>query len=465
MSGDDRIRWVLADGAVGQALAPLRPGESGRRGYATVCADGEKLFVKAFRERGLEGMIRQRLAPRGKAEFDLGRRLIQRGVPTPEPLGYGIAKRHSFVVQRHLDGQSLLEALNDEERRPALFQALARFLNLLKEAGVRHNDLHLDNILLAHDGLYLIDLHSARIERKFNEGDELSNLSHALAMHYRTMTDAEKEGFFEAYGSQRLRRDLENRITEMEERWVASKAKRALAATSEISVRGAYVCLGDESPAETPTPGTILKKDRKVVVERFGTYVAKTYSSRRRLLRAWRAHVILHYMGLSVTPRAYWMKKAAMGSRGFIAMEDLGGAGEELDRFLDGRYKEMGGRERRLFLQSLALFLRTLLARRIIHRDMKACNIFVVAAGGYRLLDVEDILFAEADEAYYVRLMVQLNTTIPRAVADRDRIRFLALLLNGDRQYKRRVLDEVRRRSLASDIVYEGLSGLRVEDW
>jgi tRNA A-37 threonylcarbamoyl transferase component Bud32 len=459
------IRWVLVDEALAGPLASVRPDDAARRDHLFITARDGEVFVKAFRERGLEGFLRNRLAPRGKVEFELGRRLIELGVPTPEPLGYGIGKNHSFVVQRRLSGEPLSGLLTRQEERLPRLRDLARFLNLLKTCGVRHNDLHLENIVAAEGDLYLIDLHSARIKDAFTAADELSNLSHALAMHYRTMDDGEKRAFFEAYGSDALRRDLEDRIAAMEERWVRSKAKRALGATSQIVLQGPYVCLAGMMPPPDEGAAHVLKEDRKVKVERFGTFLRKTYGSRRRILKAWRAHVTLHYMGLSATPQAYWMKKPTLGTRGFIAMEDLGGKGRELDRFLDGRYGTMDFAERRELVRGLAAFFRRLFARRVTHRDLKACNVFVLSTGEYRLLDVEDIVFAEAADDYYVRMLVQLNMTVPRRIAVRDRLRFLALLVDGDRQRRKAILKEVARQSLGQPIVYEGVSGLVVESW
>jgi tRNA A-37 threonylcarbamoyl transferase component Bud32 len=461
----DTVRWVLVDESLATPLASVRPGDTTRRDHFFVETEGGEVFVKVFRERGLEGFLRNRLAPRGKVEFELGRRLRDLGVPTPEPLGYGVGKNHSFAVQRRLSGEHLSALLARREERLPRLKDLARFLNLLKASGVRHNDLHLENIIVAEGSLYLIDLHSARIRDTFTTADELTNLSHALAMHYRTMDDGEKRGFFEAYGSDALRRDLETRITTMEERWVRSKAKRALAATSQITRHGPYVCLADMTPPPDEGPAEVLKEDRKVRVERFGTFLRKTYGSRRRILKAWRAHVTLHYMGLSATPQAYWMKTPTLGTRGFIAMEDLGGKGRELDRFLDGRYGTMDFAERRELVRGLAAFFRRLFARRVTHRDLKACNVFVLTTGEYRLLDVEDIVFTEATDDYYVRMLVQLNTTIPRRISDRDRLRFLAFLVDGDGQRRKAILKEVVRQSLGQPIVYEGVSGLVVESW
>ena len=96
----------------------------------------------------------------------------------------------------------------------------------------------------------------------------------------------------------------------------------------------------------------------------------------------------------------------------------------------------------------------------IIHRDLKACNVFVLS-DGFRLLDVEDILFAAPTEETMRRMLVQLNTSVPERISVADRVRFFVNLVSGFSLDRKRLLREVARLSRNEDIVYEGVSGLK----
>ncbi len=83
---------------------------------------------------------------------------------------------------------------------------------------------------------------------------------------------------------------------------------------------------------------------------------------------------------------------------GSITMEDLHGKGQELDRYLDGTYDVMDAHEKRQFIEKFSGFLLMITRKKIVHKDMKACNVFVLHDGGFMLLDVEDIRFRALDE-------------------------------------------------------------------
>ena len=88
----------------------------------------------------------------------------------------------------------------------------------------------------------------------------------------------------------------------------------------------------------------------------------------------------------------------------------------ELDRFLDREYDDMSAFQRRRFVGDLSRFVRDLLKKGVFHRDLKACNLFVLP-DGFRLLDMEDVRFFYPSAGDLRRMFVQLNTSIPRRIA------------------------------------------------
>jgi hypothetical protein len=103
--------------------------------------------------------------------------------------------------------------------------------------------------------------------------------------------------------------------------------------------------------------------------------------------------------------------------------------------------------------------------KKIVHKDLKACNIFVLNDGGFMLLDVEDIRFKALDEEALKRMLVQLNTTLPKRVTFRHRIRFFIKFTSPMKLNKRAIFKAVVRESLRREIVYEGVGGLKREMW
>ena len=172
----------------------------------------------------------------------------------------------------------------------------------------------------------------------------------------------------------------------------------------------------------------------------------------------------LEYLEMDIVPRPSYVARASLLGGGYVAMEDLKAHGEELDRFLDKGWDSMTPGERRLFAHGLSEFFGRLLEKGIIHRDLKACNVFVLS-DGFRLLDVEDILFAAPTEETMRRMLVQLNTSVPERISVADRVRFFVNLVSGFSLDRKRLLREVARLSRNEEIVYEGVSGLKKESW
>jgi tRNA A-37 threonylcarbamoyl transferase component Bud32 len=456
--------WHLTDEGLVDILKGMTgPGEA-RRGYVTCTYGDGTVFIKSFTEKGIPGFVRNRVLPRGKKEYLAGVRLTSFHIATPKPLGYGISRTGSSIIQEWIGGVSFSRMLKEGDRRE-LMRGLARLLKEMKTHGVRHNDLHLDNILVKDRDLYLIDLHKMKIKRSFGTGDEVSNLSHALVSVYHDMDEDGKDEFFTAYGTGAVRPAVEREIGKLTARWFRKKRQRAFEGTSKITVSAnrLYVA-GMEGRALGDFAG-VMKQDKKVKVERYGDHIRKIYRDKRRLRKAWKAHVIFLYMNLPAVPAPYYMAMPAKGQPGFIAMEDLGSRGEELDRYLDRNYDAMSYAERRRFIDRLALFFEAFLRWGIMHHDLKGCNLFVLENRDFRLLDVEDFTFGGLTSDYLKKMFLQLATTLPKRITMRDRMRFYARItafLNVDRKALFRLL---LYKTAGKEIIYEGKSGLVTESW
>jgi hypothetical protein len=78
---------------------------------------------------------------------------------------------------------------------------------------------------------------------------------------------------------------------------------------------------------------------------------------------------------------------------------------------------------------------------------------------------VEDVRFRALDEEALKRMLIQLNTTIPKRVTFRDRLRFFLLFTAPMMVNKRVIFRAVVKESARREIVYEGVGGLKREEW
>jgi len=459
------VEWFIKDEGLLPVLQDFVIPEGGRRSYINARYRGGQIFIKSFAEKGLPGFIRNKIASRGKREYALGNWLLSRSIKTPEPLGYGISRMGSYIVQQWIEGESFLAAFKASRCQSELMVKLAALLKELKIHHVRHNDLHIENILVSGNELYLIDLHKMKIKASFTVLDEVSNLSQALADTYGYLDNDEKVTFFTTYGNPGIQETVEHAIDRLVDRWIRKKKERAFQETSMIVASGnRFYRAGMENRA-TGEFQSVVKDDRKVKVERYTDHIRKMYVSGRRLERAWRNHIVLAYMNLSIAPTAFYVELPGGSPMGSITMEDLHGKGQELDRYLDGMYDVMDVHERRQFTEKFTGFILMITRKKIVHKDMKACNIFVLNDGRFMLLDVEDIRFRAFDEEALKRMLIQLNTTIPRRISTRDRIRFFLLFTSPMKVNKRSIFKVVYKESMKRGVVYEGVGGLMREEW
>ena len=459
------ITWFLEDEGLVDLIEGLVVGTRLRRTHEYISRGNRRIFVKYFAEAGLLGPVRNKIWPRGKREYFLGKKLASLSIVTPRPMGYGVARKGSFIIQERVEGLPFMAVFGESDDRRWLLDSLALLLKAMREQRIGHNDLHLENVMVAADRLYLIDLHKTRIRRKsFAEPDELKNLTHSLTMVYDRLREEEKSRFFSVYGRPHMRVPLEEGLLSLRREWIRSKKKRAFSTTSRLIATGSRVSVRGEEGHGDGRFLELIKKDKKVTVEAHDDHIRKAYRHSRRLVKAWQAHVVLEYLDMPVGPRPFYVRRASLFHRGYIAMEDLRARGMEMDRFLDKKYDAMSAHERRRFIINLSRFVGDLLKNGIVHRDLKACNLFVLS-DGFRLLDIEDVQFRLPGVDDVGKMLLQMNTSIPRRISTWERMRFFLMATRGVPLDRKRLFKELVQASLDEEIVYEGARGLTRESW
>ena len=143
---------------------PARRAMMGRAtAYAVPLPGGERVVIRHSRHGGVFAPItrdRFLLPTRSLHELETAVRLRDAGVPTPEVIGFAVYPsgpllRRSDVVTREMPGRDLAAVL-DVERSPAMrdraLRATGVLLTQLADAGARHPDLNLKNILIGAEG-------------------------------------------------------------------------------------------------------------------------------------------------------------------------------------------------------------------------------------------------------------------------------------------------------------------------
>ena len=279
--------WLLKDKGLIPVVRDIAHPEGERRSYTISEHNGKKLFIKTFTEKGMAGRVRSLIAPRGKKEFVIAGELYKRGVPAPLPLGYGVGPRASAILEYFIDGRTFLEIFEGSHDRNAPLEQLAGFLRLLRQARVRHDDLHLNNILVSGDSFYLIDLHKVKVKRSFSPNDEIINLTHSLGMIYYDLSPGEKDAFFARYEpAASLKDGLTRSITSLRTKWVLNKMARSFRDTSIVHRKGTRLYIRGREESAAGAFAEVLKNDRKIKVERYGDHVRKTYAGIHRLKTA-----------------------------------------------------------------------------------------------------------------------------------------------------------------------------------
>jgi hypothetical protein len=175
---EEDARILLAEGSLYEAAArdlAARPLSGRGVAYAiTLPVSQMRVVVRHNRHGGLLApLTRDFFLPptRAPLELAIARRLRELGVPTPEIVMYGTApaffpfQRADVVTREIVDGRDLAAFMATEvpaEERAAAWAATRALVRTMNEAGVRHHDLNVKNVLLARSDdaivAYLLDV-------------------------------------------------------------------------------------------------------------------------------------------------------------------------------------------------------------------------------------------------------------------------------------------------------------------
>jgi len=183
------VGWIAADLAplglepFWAELVPL-PSAKGRGGIGTLSLGGHELVVRPYKRGGaLARILRDRYTgpSRARRELEVLAALRADGVPVVAPVAAVARRQHAFwrlrlCTERVPDALPLPAFLAAHpELRRFTAEAVGIVLKLAFAAGLRHPDLHIDNVLCAVRGdrvrAVLVDLDRAVVQKPLRPGD------------------------------------------------------------------------------------------------------------------------------------------------------------------------------------------------------------------------------------------------------------------------------------------------------
>jgi tRNA A-37 threonylcarbamoyl transferase component Bud32 len=471
-----------------------------------------EFLLKHYKTRGAQEWLKYCVVPsKAQKEWVMARLALSKGIPSPLPLAVAERRRamilhDAFLITQAISPSSPLIELITEGEQKTLLSRTARLIREAHEAGLFHQDLHAGNILVGNEKkqLYLIDLHRSRFVRSLSKQRRLWNLAQFFYSLKGWFSSEDKEAFLQQYdkekntfhegftqGLQKIGR-LEERIYR---RHMKSRTKRCLKNSGGFYVvkkegwriwarRGwkpeeLFAAIQEHKNILVDGKKRLIKDDRRTAITLFDfmkrrvcikeyRYKEGVLSRLKEIFRrskarsGWLMGNGLVVRGITgIIPQALLeRRKRGLRREAFLIMESPPGY-VELDRYMVKAFgtQKHDDTRKNAFLRAVADFMAELYLLKIIHRDLKTCNIMVHEkrdTWDFGLVDMDDIqLDKKISHTKILKTLVQLNTSTPLFIGMRNRIRFLVRYLNLIQRHNvRDIIRSVVRGSKGRELVY-----------
>jgi tRNA A-37 threonylcarbamoyl transferase component Bud32 len=476
---------------------------------------GEKIFLKRDRTKDWFESTKYLFLPtRARKEWFVAYQSQKRNLKIPKPVGWmekghwGLVSESYYLSEAVGSGISLVD-LVPGARFP--LEELVKIVREIHQAGLFHKDLHVGNFLWDGQSLFLTDLHRAEIGKAVSLRRRLWNLSHLFHSLRDTWEEKDQERFIDLYfGAEAVSshqkgvflQHVRSQMGRLQKRQWKSRTKRCLKESTEFTVqkgkgiiyyhRRDYPLEGVRRAVEEhlklvrDNPSGLAKhspkinvsilrvNEERICVKQFRNLHAwDRFRDRFRTskgLKSWLGGNGLRARGIpSLKPLAFVEERNWLGLRGSFLIMEVSDAGRELDRYIFEGLNDF--RKRRHFIQTFAEWLSSFHRRGLYHRDMKTCNLLITENGSgwtFHLLDLEDLLLdGKVNRKKLFRNLLQLNTSIPRAISRTDRLRFLKRYAARSPVIKneKRFIRQLDQKSREQGIVYVSPHGVVEESW
>jgi tRNA A-37 threonylcarbamoyl transferase component Bud32 len=433
------MRLIVAaperEGDVREWLASPGRGEAVKDNRVRSVHRWKGLFIKRFKAGGLWGRVRSLLADRALHEFRMLRLLRERGVDAPEPVAWARRGGESVLFTREIpDARPLREG---PWTRRAL-EELAAFARRLLDAGIRHDDLHVGNILRAQGRLWLVDVHRAVALDRLTPAERAASLGFLVLSFVAFVGRTDVARFVRACGADL--REVDRAFRKARERYWRDRQSRTRRTGSDFEAVDGMILrrpyTAEEARRALAAPPVEVVKEASG--RRLWRIDAETFV-KEGSPAMWDHAFGLELRGIP-TPRLHACAGNRVVGRWVAGAEPLGDS---------VRARAPG----RALLGKLAALVRTMHAHGVYHRDLKANNILVRGDELY-VVDLDRVSFRPAlARAERIWNLAQLNAAVGPRVTRTERLRFFFAYAGWDpevrREWKgwvREIMERTRRR-------------------
>lgn len=472
------------------------------------------IFLKKDSTKDSMELLKYLIFPsKAKKEWLITCQVKKRDLPVPEPLGWfekhykALTIESYYISEAIVSGSVLVDCqyiLKDE----IVLSNLVKTLLKIHRSGLYHKDLHAGNLIWDGQSFFVLDLHRAKIVKSLSLNQRLFNIASLL----HSLRDVLKEGdqikFIEEYfKTEKIDSNVSilfNKIhllmDNLQNRQWESRTKRCLKESTDFTItKNNHIIvyhrkefgidlisklLKNHLEISSKEQTRLVKKDKKSLISclkdgETSIYIKQfCYPSLRDKLsgflffskgmRAWVGGNGLRVRGISsITPLGLLVKKHwGLIKEDFLFMEEIKD-GLEMDRYISNHLNSLLLKRR--FIKEFAHWLSILHQKKIYHKDMKACNIIVTENKGnwdFYLLDLEDVRLKEdVNEKRLLKNLIQLNTSIPEIISERDRLRFFKEytkfrpLVKEEKSFIRKIIKKGRQRG----VVYISSNGIVIK--